>query len=125
METNETHYKGEKRESIEVVVHSKYLNGIRNDVTASQVLEVKGILPTDNLVFEQYESYHSENNGWDAHTLFKVVRERLETDAEVQKRIDQDQWEQKNMRKRRYETYKKMMKEFEGSDERAVPFVEK
>jgi hypothetical protein len=69
---------------------------------------------SDELVIGYDEGYVSENNSWDAHYYATVTRKREETDEEYNKRIERGKRDNEEMRKRRYENYLKLKKEFEG-----------
>ena len=58
---------------------------------------------------------HRENESYDAFTELEILREREETDEEYQKRIDLDNWHKEQLKKRRYETYLALKKEFEDN----------
>jgi hypothetical protein len=58
--------------------------------------------------------YYSENNSWDPHYFIKVIRMVLETDDEYEKRILDSKIFKEESRKRRYENYLKLKKEFEN-----------
>lgn len=60
------------------------------------------------------EGYYSENNSWDPHHYVTVIREIPETDDEMAKRIVKEFEQKEEMRKRRYEQYLKLKKEFES-----------
>ena len=72
------------------------------------------LLPDDVIIAGFDEGYYSENNSWDSHYYFEVRRDRLETDEEFKKRKESDKWHKKDLRKRRYENYLKLKKEFEN-----------
>lgn len=59
------------------------------------------------------EGYVSENNSWDSHYYAIVTRKREETDDEYSNRIKHDEWFKEDLKKRRYENYLKLKKEFE------------
>ena len=68
----------------------------------------------DVIRFEYVEGYYSENNSYDEHFSGMVIRKVLETDEQFerrQKRITQDE---KWAKERRYESYLRLKKEFEG-----------
>ena len=68
----------------------------------------------DVIRFEYVEGYYSENNSYDEHFSGMVIRKVLETDEQFerrQKRIGQDE---KWAKERRYESYLRLKKEFEG-----------
>jgi hypothetical protein len=67
----------------------------------------------DYIVSEHDEGHESENNSWDAHWKFEIHRERLETDEEYQKRIEDLAQHEKWNKERRYKSYLKLKQEFE------------
>lgn len=71
----------------------------------------------DDLVKIEYvEPFYSENNSYDGHYIFEVIREVLETDEQYEKRIMQNELDREKYRKERYERYLKMKQEFEPDD---------
>lgn len=70
--------------------------------------------PDDVIIAGHDEGYYSENNSWDAHYFLEVHRDRLETDEEFQKRTEMEAESKKVLKKRRYENYLKLKKEFEN-----------
>ncbi len=79
--------------------------------------EIKIELEPDDVIFAGHdEGYYSENNSWDAHYYLEVHRNRLETDEEFEKRKVRDEEGKVEMRKRRYENYLKLKKEFENDN---------
>lgn len=51
-----------------------------------------------------------------AHYFFYIYRDRIETDDEFNKRIEQSKKDQQDLKERRYQTYLKLKKEF-GNEE--------
>lgn len=78
--------------------------------------DIKHIEFEDNdiIVAEFVESFHSENNGWDAHYSCRVIRKILETDQEFEERQRRLERNKKWAKERRYESYLKLKKEFEN-----------
>ncbi len=70
--------------------------------------------PDDIIEIRREEAYYSENNSYHAYTELVVIREREETDEEYQKRISDNEYHKEELRKRRYETYLNLKKEFEN-----------
>ena len=62
------------------------------------------------------EGYYSENESWDPRWEFTIRRERLETDDEFQKRVESDKQQEVWNTERRYKSYLKLKKEFDGLD---------
>lgn len=73
--------------------------------------------PDDIILAGHDEGYYSENNSWDARYYLEVNRDRLETDEEFKKRKEDNEWHRKDLRKRRYQNYLKLKKEFEDDSE--------
>jgi nicotinamide riboside kinase len=71
-------------------------------------------LEPDDVILSGHEEaeYHSDG-GMDAHYYMTIYRDRLETDEELKERMDRVNMEQIEMKKRRYENYLKLKKEFE------------
>ena len=82
-----------------------------------KVHEKIGFEPNDVIDISYQEAFYSENNSWDAHYLFSVERDVLETDEEFQKRLKSEEFQKEDMRKRRYENYLRLKKEFEPKEE--------
>jgi hypothetical protein len=70
--------------------------------------------PNDVILAGHDEGFYSEDNSWDAHYFLEVHRDRLETDEEYEKRINHEKFMREDMKKRRYETYLRLKKEFEN-----------
>ena len=69
----------------------------------------------DDLVHIVYDEGHvSENNSWDAHHYVIVERFREETDEEMTKRVEEENWWEEYYKEQRYENYLKLKKEFEN-----------
>lgn len=75
----------------------------------------KNIKDDDIIVifYDDSDNYLDDYND-KSYTELRVYRERDETDAECQKRIDRLKLEQELSRKRRYEHYLKLKKEFDN-----------
>ena len=71
------------------------------------------ILPTDKIEFWIEEGYYSENESYDSRTHLSVLRDRIETDEEFEKRKKFWADKKEEGRKNRYEQYLKLKKEFE------------
>jgi len=69
---------------------------------------------SDDQILAGYdEGSYSENESWDPHYFLEVHRDRLETDEEFERRVGQEEFIKKDSKKRRYENYLKLKKEFE------------
>jgi len=71
------------------------------------------ILQTDCIQFWIEEGYYSENESYDSRTHLSVLRDRIETDEEFEKRKKFWADKKEEGRKNRYEQYLKLKKEFE------------
>lgn len=75
----------------------------------------KDKLEDDDFVVSAYdEGYYSENNSWDPFYFVKVLRSRLETDEEYEKRLEEGKKMKIELKNRRRETYLKLKEEFEN-----------
>jgi hypothetical protein len=74
------------------------------------------MLPTDKIGIQYVDSYYSENNSWDAHTILTIYRDVLETDEEFEKRKKKLSKVNEDMKKLRYENYLKLKQEFEKDE---------
>lgn len=75
-------------------------------------------LQPDDIVTQQYiEADSMGDESWDSHWQLQVERDREETDEEYQERIEENAKFQEYVRKRRYENYLLLKKEFEESIE--------
>lgn len=87
----------------------------KNDNERIKFGEIDIELQPDDVIIAGYdEGHYSENNSWDSNYYLEVHRDRLETDEEFEKRTKTNESFQKDMRKRRYENYLKLKKEFEN-----------
>jgi hypothetical protein len=76
--------------------------------------KIKNIIQDDDILHAGWdEGFYSENNSIDGHYFMNVIRERLENDAEFEKRRTRAADDKKAMKERRYESYLKLKKEFE------------
>lgn len=85
-------------------------------------LDLLPILPTDIIDIERVEEFYSENNSWDAHTIFKIYREREENEEEKTIRLDKMAKDNALAKARRYEKYLQLKKEFENEGPDAHPY---
>jgi len=70
--------------------------------------------PGDVIIAGHDEGFYSENNSWDPFYFLEINRDRLETDEEFNERVAEDIETKKYLKKRRYEQYLKLKKEFEN-----------
>jgi len=76
---------------------------------------IKDYVEDDDIISAGFdEGYYSENESWDPHWFIKIERNRLETDEEFEKRKSMENFVREDMKKRRYENYLKLKKEFEN-----------
>ena len=68
----------------------------------------------DELNIQWNEPYYSENNSCDGHYSVSIIRNRLETDEEFQKRLEREERDLKRQKQYRYNNYLKLKSEFEG-----------
>lgn len=71
------------------------------------------LLPDDVIIAGFDEGFYSENNSWDAHYYLQIHRGRLENDDEFKKREKMEIFIREDRKKKRYESYLKLKKEFE------------
>ncbi len=96
---------------IQEEIFQKEYDGIQNGIQFKDL--PVGLLPTDVIDIVKEDAYYSENNSYEARTTLHVCRERYETEAEFDKRkIENDKFKEE-LRKRRFEQYKKLKNEFE------------
>lgn len=77
--------------------------------------DIKGIVQDEDYIISEWvEPHESENNSWEGHYHIELIRERLETDEELEKRLNVDKEQSKFLKDRRYQHYLKLKKEFEG-----------
>jgi len=75
---------------------------------------IKNIVEDNDIITAGYdEGFYFENDSVDPHFFIEITREQLETDEEYDKRIEEDEKNKKFFKKRRFETYLKLKKEFE------------
>ena len=72
-----------------------------------------GLQPDDEIISGYEDAFYTENNSCEGYFYLEVRRKRLETDEEFEKRKEDIEWHKKDARKRRYEQYIKLKKEFE------------
>lgn len=100
-----------KKEEIEIVGHSV------GPITWKQLKHFE--FQDEDLVNVSYnEGYYSENNSYDPYYSAVVIRTRMETDEEMEKRIKDSERDAKWAKERRYESYLKLKKEFENEEKK-------
>lgn len=60
------------------------------------------------------EGYYSENNSWDPHYFVEITRMVEETDEQFNNRLEKLEDNEKWAKKKRYESYLRLKKEFEN-----------
>jgi hypothetical protein len=103
-----------KKKLIEEIIFTKNYNGDHAVVRISDI--PPDVLPTDIIHIERDNGFYSENNSWDPFTELVIIREREETDAEFEERKKENEEYKKELKKRRYESYLSLKKEFENGE---------
>lgn len=103
------------KQKIKEQIFKKHFNSQYATVRASDL--PKDIQENDIIEIRSEDAFFSENNSYDAYTELVVFREREETDEEYQKRLSNNKKANEELKKRRYETYLKLKKEFEEQKE--------
>lgn len=67
----------------------------------------------DKLIIQYVEPFYSENESYDGYYMAEVIRDITETDEQYEKRLKQEEEQNKLLRERRYESYLRLKKEFE------------
>lgn len=93
-------------------IYSKIFKGDYHEIKISDI--PKDVQDNDIINIQRCETYVSENESYDAFTQLEIYREREETDKEYEKRLSKEQKLSEELKKRRYETYLKLKKEFEN-----------
>ena len=87
----------------------------QNDHNPILFSEIDIVLEPNDVIHAGFdEGFYSENNSWDSHYYLEVHRDRLENDEEFKKREERVKADEENRKKRRYESYLKLKKEFEN-----------
>jgi hypothetical protein len=74
-------------------------------------------LDDDDVIYHELdEGFYSENNSIDPHYSLRIIRKRLETDEEYEKRITKLKKLNQKHKNERFETYLELKKEFENED---------
>jgi len=75
---------------------------------------IKDIVQDDDIIIAGYdEGFFSENDSMDAHYYMSVNRKRLESDEEFNARQASTKEQKEYLKKKRYESYLQLKKEFE------------
>lgn len=69
--------------------------------------------PEDEITQHWEEPFDGSVEAWDGHWSMTITRDRLETDEEFEIRMANIKMEKERMKKRRYENYLNLKKEFE------------
>jgi len=99
------------KQKVRVNIYTKDLKG-HEEIHFSDL--PKDIQEDDIIDIIREDDYYSENHSYDAYTKLLIIRERDESDEEYQKRISKDKLFKEDLKKRRYENYLKLKKEFES-----------
>jgi len=102
------------KQKVKKEIYNKYFNDDYHEIRFSDL--PKDIQDSDIIDIRRIEAFYSENNSYDAHTELVIIRERLETDNEYQKRTSYDEHKKERMKKMRYESYLRLKAEFEAYD---------
>jgi hypothetical protein len=71
-------------------------------------------LQPDDIITQQYiEADSMGDESWDGHWQLEVMRDRPENDKEYQERMENLEFYKQDSKKRRYESYLRLKKEFE------------
>jgi hypothetical protein len=103
-----------EKKMIEEVVWEKFYDRQNGVDIKKEELPLDIMQPGDILRFRHEDAFFSDNNSYDEHCHLEVIRERLETDEEFEKRKKRVEQETKMYKKRRYESYLKLKAEFEN-----------
>jgi len=96
---------------IDIVSHSN------SPITWKQLKDFK-FEDDDKINVGYREGHYSENNSWDPYYSAEILRTRLETDEEMEKRIKNSERDAKWAREKRYENYLRLKKEFENEEQK-------
>ena len=100
------------KQKIKKEIFNKTFNGKKYDVRFSDL--PKDIQDDDIIDIGRADDYRSESWSYDAYTELSVIREVEETDEEYEKRIKENNQLKEELKKRRYESYLQLKKEFEN-----------
>jgi len=100
-----------KKQIKQDIIFKKQYNSINANIRFKD-LDYADKREDDIIDIHRDENY--DNEQWDSYTKVCVYREREETDEEYEERINENRKFQEELRKRRYENYLKLKKEFEN-----------
>lgn len=100
-----------KKQIIPEKIFNKRYEGVDRRIPLGDL--PKDLLPTDKIEIISDNGFYSENEFWNAFTKVIIYRDREETDDEVQERVEWWEKKKEESRKKRYESYLKLKKEFE------------
>ena len=100
------------KQKIKKEILTKNFEGQHYDVRFSDL--PKDIQDDDIIDIIRQDAYRSESWSYDAYTELRVIREVEETDEEYKKRINKNNQLKEELKKRRYESYLTLKKEFEN-----------
>ncbi len=106
------------KRTIKEEIFSKQYDGEEREIPIADL--PKDLEPTDLLVYSSDPGYHSDNNSYDAYTIVKILRPRLETDEEHSDRLRLSTQFLAKAKERRYEVFMKLKQEFEPSEEKKL-----
>lgn len=93
---------------------SQEILNLKSDVPIT-FKEITIKLDPDDVIHAGFdEGFYSDNESWDSHYFFKVIRDRLETDEEFEKRKEREKSQKEYLKKQRHESYLRLKKEFEN-----------
>ena len=101
-----------KKHIVNKVFFEKLYDGERAYIVCSD-LPLKDILPTDRIMIDKNPGYYSENNSCEASTLVTIYRPTLETDDELKERESHYEKLAADSKKKRFNDYQRLKKEFE------------
>jgi len=99
------------KQKIKKEIFNKTFEGQDYDVRISDL--PKDIQDGDIIEIRREDDYRSESWSYNAYTELVVIREVEETDEEYEKRIKENNQLKEELKKRRYESYLKLKKEFQ------------
>ena len=102
------------RKIVKEEIFSKQYDGEEREIPIGDLPE--DLEPTDLLIYSSDPGHYSDNNSYDAHTIVKILRPRLETDEEYSDRLRLSAQFLSKAKARRYDVFMKLKDEFEPSD---------
>ena len=104
------------KKTVKEEIFSKQYEGEDREIPVEDL--PKDLEPTDLLVYISDPEFFSENNSYDAHTIVKILRPRLENSEEYSERLRLSAEFLNKAKERRYEVWMKLNKEFNPTDEK-------